>query len=166
MRKNSRSASLCSRLINRKKAIKPPHFAAVLNVEKVAYCHFFEFLRVSPIAFAPGRQNPQSTKTSGFSSVLTHTPRGPSLAPAGQFTLCRQSRMEHKGLRPLINPGVFRQSQVAEGHFFRCSRGGFAGHFPSIPSRSCADKGAACEKRICAGSYCRARRFSMPVAGS
>ena len=47
----------------------------------------------------------QRTKTSGFSSVLTHTPRGPSLAPAGQFTLCRQSRIEHKGLRPLINPG-------------------------------------------------------------
>ena len=40
--------------------------------EKVAYRHFFEFLRVLPLAFAPGRQNPQSTKPFGFSSVLTH----------------------------------------------------------------------------------------------
>ena len=40
-----------------------------------------------------------------------HPPRGPSLAPAGQFTLCRQSRIKHKGLRPLINPGVFRQTE-------------------------------------------------------
>ncbi len=46
-----------------------------------------------------------------------HPPRGPSLAPARQFTLCRQSRMEHKGLRPLINPGVFRQSQVGRPLF-------------------------------------------------
>ena len=36
-----------------------------------------------------------------------HPPRGISLAPAGQFTLCRQSRIEYKGLRPLINPGIF-----------------------------------------------------------
>ena len=28
--------------------------------------------QVLPLAYAPGRQNPQSTKTSGFSSVLTH----------------------------------------------------------------------------------------------
>ena len=80
------------------------------SIEKVAERHFFELSLVLPLPLAPGQQNPQSTKTSGFSSVLTHTPRGPSLAPAGQFTLCRQSRMEHKGLRPLINPGVFRQA--------------------------------------------------------
>ena len=42
---------------------------------------------------APGLQNPQSTKTSGFSSVLTHLSSEPD---------------EHKVLRPLINPGVFR----------------------------------------------------------
>ena len=42
------------------------------SVEKVAERHFFEFLQVLPLAFAPGRQNPQSTKTSRFSSVLTH----------------------------------------------------------------------------------------------
>ena len=122
--------------------------------------HFFELSQVLPLALAPGRQNPQSTKTSGFSSVLTHTPRGPSPAPAGQFTLCRQSRMEHKGLRPLINPGVFRQSQVAEGHFFRCSRGGFAGHFPSIPSRSCTDKGLPAKSALLS---IRARGLPAPL---
>ena len=42
-----------------------------------------------------------------------HPPGGPSLAPAWQFTLCRQSRIEHKGLQPLINPGVFRQTEAA-----------------------------------------------------
>ncbi len=86
----------------------------------------FCVLRVLPLAFAPGRQNLQQTKPSGFSSVLTHTPRGPSLAPAGQFTLCRQSRMEHQGLRPLINPGVSRQTEkeealCASSCFFRCT---------------------------------------------
>ena len=29
--------------------------------------------------------------------------------------MCRQSRMEHKGLRPLINPGVFRQALRLSG---------------------------------------------------
>ncbi|MGN0799314.1 MAG: hypothetical protein ACI4NU_02655 [Christensenellales bacterium] len=42
------------------------------SVEKVAERHFFEFLQVLPLASAPGRQNLQSTKTFGFSSVLTH----------------------------------------------------------------------------------------------
>ena len=53
--------------------------AAVATVEKVAFSHFFEFLRVSPLAFALGRRNPQSTKTSGFSSVLTHMSSKPEL---------------------------------------------------------------------------------------
>ena len=47
------------------------------SVKKVAERHFFEFFRVSPLAFAPGRQNPQSTKTFGFSSVLTCMPSEP-----------------------------------------------------------------------------------------
>ena len=42
------------------------------SVEKVAERHFFELSQVLPLAFAPGRQNLQSTKPSGFSSVLTH----------------------------------------------------------------------------------------------
>ena len=42
------------------------------SVEKVAERHFFELSQVLPLAFAPGRQNLQRTKTSGFSSVLTH----------------------------------------------------------------------------------------------
>ena len=58
------------------------------SVKKVAERHFFEFLRVlpckkmrfrpgkragtDPLRRASGRQNPQSTKTSRFSSVLTH----------------------------------------------------------------------------------------------
>ena len=55
--------------------------------------HSFELSQVLPPALAPGRQNLQSTKTSGFSSVLTHLSSEPD---------------EHKGLRPLINPGFFR----------------------------------------------------------
>ena len=50
------------------------------TVEKVAKRHhFFEFLRISPLAFAHGRRNPQSTKTYGFSSVLTHMSSEPDL---------------------------------------------------------------------------------------
>ena len=52
---------------------------------------FSSFLPVSHLAFASGRRNPQSTKTSGFSSALTHM---------------SSVRIEHKGLRPLINPMV------------------------------------------------------------
>jgi len=37
--------------------------AARESVEKVAGRHFFEFSRVLPLALAPGRQNPQGTKT-------------------------------------------------------------------------------------------------------
>ena len=51
---------------------KGGHTAPFVTVEKVAERHFFELLRVLPLALAPGRQNPQSTKTYGFSSVLTH----------------------------------------------------------------------------------------------
>ena len=67
-----------------KKAAK----AAFETVEKVAERHFFEFYGfclaknmrfrpgkrdgTDPLRRASGRQNPQSRKTSGFSSVLTH----------------------------------------------------------------------------------------------
>ena len=66
--------------------------ASFQSVEKVAERHFFELLQVLPLASAPGRQNLQSTKTYGFSSVLTHM---------------SSERIEYKGLRPLINPGGF-----------------------------------------------------------
>jgi hypothetical protein len=33
------------------------------SFKKVAGRHFFELFRVSPLALAPGRQNPQGTKT-------------------------------------------------------------------------------------------------------
>ena len=46
--------------------------ASFQNIEKVAERHFFELIQVLPLASAPGRQNLQSTKTYGFSSVLTH----------------------------------------------------------------------------------------------
>ena len=52
--------------------MKPGALARLQSVEKVAERHFFELSQVLPLAFAPGRQNLQSTKTSGFSSVLTH----------------------------------------------------------------------------------------------
>ena len=58
------------------------------SVKKVAECHFFEFYGfclakkmrfrpgkragTDPLRRASGRQNPQSTKTYGFSSILTH----------------------------------------------------------------------------------------------
>ena len=66
--------------------------AMAVTAEKVAKRHFFEFLRVSPLAFSPGRQNPQSTKTSGFSSVLTHM---------------SSERIEHKGLIDRLQPRLF-----------------------------------------------------------
>ena len=53
-----------------------------------------------------------------------------------------------RGCGPLSTPGFFDNLKW-EGHFFRCSRGGFAGHFPSIPSRSCADKGGCLRKALC-----------------
>ena len=57
------------------------------NVEKVAERHFFEHSQVLPLAFAPGRQNLQRTKTSGGSSVLTHTPQGTFSCPCGAIHL-------------------------------------------------------------------------------
>ena len=73
------------------------------SVKKVAECHFFEFYgfclaknmrfrpgkraRTDPLRRASGRQNPQSTKTSGFSSVLTHTPQGAFSCPCGAIHL-------------------------------------------------------------------------------
>ena len=57
------------------------------SVEKVAERHFFELSQVLPLAFAPGRQNLQSMKPSGFSSVLTHTPQGAFSCPCGAIHL-------------------------------------------------------------------------------
>ena len=65
--------------------------AARESVEKVAGRHFFEFSRVLPLAFAPGRQNPQGTKTQRFSSVLMCMPSEP------EYSL--------RGSRPLTAPG-------------------------------------------------------------
>ena len=45
----------------------------IQSVEKVAERRFFELSRVSPIAHAPGRQNPLSTKTFGFSYLADKT---------------------------------------------------------------------------------------------
>ena len=56
---------------------------------------------------ASGRQNPQSMKSSGFSSVLPRTPQGAFSCPCGAIYLVSPGRIEHKGLQPLINPGVF-----------------------------------------------------------
>ena len=40
-----------------------------------------------PLRRASGRQNPQSAKTSGFSSVLTHIPQGTFSCPCGAIHL-------------------------------------------------------------------------------
>ena len=73
------------------------------SVKKAAEHHFFEFYGfcfaknvrfrpgtragTDPLRRAFGRQNPQSTKTSGFSSVLTHTPQGAFSCPCGAIHL-------------------------------------------------------------------------------
>ena len=46
----------------------------------------------------------------GFIFSAAPPPKGASIAPAGQLTLCRQRRIEYKGLQPLIAPGFFRQT--------------------------------------------------------
>ena len=81
-----------------KRALQP-----IQSVKKVAECHFFEFYgfclaknmrfrpgkraETDPLRRASVRQNPQSTKTSGFSSVLTHTPQGAFSCPCGAIHL-------------------------------------------------------------------------------
>ena len=77
-------------------------------IEKVAECHFFDFFHpaLAPMA-RPAPNAGKALLRKRFLRICRTPPRGPSLAPTGQFTLCRQSRIKHKGLRPLINPGVF-----------------------------------------------------------
>ncbi len=61
--------------------------AAVATVEKVAFSHFFEFLRVSPLAFALGRRNPQRRKPRVFIRFDAHVVKaGINLRGCGPLT--------------------------------------------------------------------------------
>ena len=93
---------------------------ACQNVEKVAFRHFFEHSQVLPLAFAPGRQNLQRTKTSGGSSVLTHTPPGDLLLPLrGNSPCVVRAEWNIRGRGPLSTPGFFdnRSPSKTEGLF-------------------------------------------------
>ena len=78
------------------------------SVEKVAECHFFEFFSSGACAYgAASTECRESLAAQALFADLPHTPQGAFSCPAGQFTLCRQSRNKLKGLRPLNNPEVF-----------------------------------------------------------
>ena len=82
-----------------------PATYSIQSVKKVAGCHFFEFFRVTPLAFAPGRQNPKVFIRSDVHAV--------------------RAGIKLKGQPPLNNPRVYRQADSiitlsqTVFHFFR-----------------------------------------------
>ena len=103
----------------------------VQAVEKVA-CATFSRFSYLPCAYGAARELCRETlATQGFLRICRTPPRGPSLVPSGQFTLCRQIRLKPKRATIFYSSEVSRQADVAyqwtkvpskNGGFFRLRR--------------------------------------------
>ena len=119
-----------------------------------------------PLRRASGRQNPQSTETSGFSSVLTHTPPGGLLLPLrGNSPCVVRAGLNIRGCGPLSTPGFFDwfgftggktpHTPGFPGHC-QCSRSERRGHSRNSRTRRSFRR----PWRIC--GICRRRWRSIP----